>query len=102
MKFTSATSHVTQSEVTSSAGIEEIRERRRRERKGQKQSRLETARKAKAILPPSSKTSLPPTFSIPVAKLIPSIASEDTEIRRLMEELFDPHFPILPSMDDFD
>ena len=102
MEFTSATSHVTQSEVASSADIEEIRERRRRERKEQKQLRLETARKAKAILPPSPKTSSPPTFSIPVAKRIPSIASDDTEIRRLMEEPFEPHFPILPTMDDFD
>ena len=53
MEFTSATSYVTQSEVASSADIEEIRERRRRERKQQKQLWLETARKAKAILPPS-------------------------------------------------
>ena len=102
MEFTSATSHVTQSEVASSADIEEIRERRRRERKEQKQLRLETARKAKAILPLSPKTSSPPTFSIPIAKPIPSIASDDTEIRRLMKEPLEPHFPILPTMDDFD
>ena len=102
MEFTSATSHVTQSEVASSADIEEIRERRRRERKEQKQLRLETARKAKAILPPSLKTSSPPAFSIPIAKPIPSIASDDTEIRRLMEESLEPHFPILPTMDYFD
>ena len=101
MEFTSATSHVTQSEVASSADIEEIRGRRRRERKEQKQLRLETARKAKAILPPSTKTSSPPTFSIPISKPIPSIASDDTEIRRLMEEPLEPHFPILPTMDDF-
>ena len=101
-EFTSATSYVTQSEVASSADIEEIRERRRRERKEQKQLRLETARKAKAILPASPKTSSPPAFSMPIAKPIPSIASDDTEIRRLMEEPLKPHFPILPTMDDFD
>ena len=102
MQFTSATSHVSQSEVASSADIEEIRERRRRERKEQKQLRLESARKAKAILPPSPKTSTPPAFSIPIAKPIPSSASDDTEIRRLMEEPLEPHFPILPTMDEFD
>ena len=92
---------VTQSEVASSADIEEIRERRRRERKEQKQLRLETTRKAKAILPPSPKTSSPPTFSVPISKPIPSIASDDTEIRRLMEEPLEPHLPILPTIDDF-
>ena len=102
MEFTSATCHVTQSAVASSADIEEIRERRRRKRKEQKQLRLETARKVKAILPPSPKTLSPPTFSIPIAKQIPSIASDDTEIRHLMEEPLEPHFPILPTMDDFD
>ena len=102
MQFTSATSHVTQSEVASFADIEEIRQRRRRERKKQKQLRLESARKAKAILPPSAKTSTPPAFSIPIAKPIPSSASDDTEIRRLMEEPLEPHFPILPTMDEFD
>ena len=102
MEFTSATCHVTQLEVVSSADIEEISERRRRERKEQKQLRLETARKAKAILPPSPKPSSPPAFCIPIAKPIPSIASDDTEIRRLMEEPLEPHFPILPTMDDFD
>ena len=64
--------------------------------------RLETARKAKAILPSSPKTSSPPAFSIPILKPIPSIASDDTEIRRLMEETLEPHFPILPMIDDFD
>ena len=82
--------------------MEEIRERRRRERKEQKQLRLETARKAKAILPPSPKTSSTPAFSIPIAKPIPSISSDDTQIRRLMEEPLEPHFPILPTMEDFD
>ena len=98
MEFTSATSYVTQSEVASSADIEEIRERRRRERKEQKQLWLETPGKTKAILPPSPQTSSPPAFSKP----IPSIASDDSEIRRLMEEPLEPHFPILPTMDDFD
>ena len=102
MEFTSATSHVTQSEVASSADIEEIRERRRRERKQKKQQQLEAARTVKAILPPSPKTSSPPTFSVPISKPIPSIASDDTEIRHLMEEPLEPHFPILPTMDDFD
>ena len=102
MGFISAISHITHSEVASSADIEEIRERRRRERKEQKQLRLETARKARAILPPSPKTSSLPAFFIPIAKPIPSIASDDTEIRRLMEEPLEPHFPILPTMDDFD
>ena len=37
MEFTSATSHVTQSDVASFANIEEITERRRRERKQRKQ-----------------------------------------------------------------
>ena len=101
MEFTSATSHVTQSEVASSADIEEIRERRRRGRKEQNQLRLETPRMAKAIFPPSPKTSSPPTFSIPIAKPIPSIASDDTEIRHLMKEPLEPYFPILPTMDDF-
>ena len=54
------------------------------------------------MLPPSPKTLSPPTFSVPISKPIPSIASDDTEIRRLMEEPLEPHFPILPSMDDFD
>ena len=101
MEFTSATSHVTQSEVASSADIEEIRERRQRDRKQKKQQQLEAARTVKAILPPSPKTSSPPTFSVPISKPIPSIASDDTEIRRLMEEPLEPHFPILPTMDDF-
>ena len=102
MEFKSVTSQVTQSEVACSADIDEIRERRRRERKEQKQLRLETARKAKASLPPSLKTLSPPVFSIPIAISIPSIVSDDTEIRRLMEEPLEPHFPILPTMDDFD
>ena len=101
MEFTSATSHVTQSEVASSVEIEEIRERGRRERKERKQLQLETARKAKANLPPSPKTSSLPAFSIPIAKPVPSIASDDTEIRALTEEPLEPHFPILPTMDDF-
>ena len=48
MEFTSATSHVTQSDVASSADIEEIKERRRRERKQKKQQQLEAARTVKA------------------------------------------------------
>ena len=63
---------------------------------------FETARKAKAILPPSPKTPSPPAFSIPIAKPIPSIASDDTKIRHLMEEPLEPHFPILPTINDFD
>ena len=102
MEFTSATCHVTQSEVASSADIEEIRQRRTKERKEQKQLGLETARKPKAILTPSPRTSSPPAFSIPIAKPIPSIASDDTEIRHLMEEPLEPHFPILHTIDDFD
>ena len=100
MEFTSATSHVTQSDVASSPDIEEIKERRSRERKQRKQQQLEAARTVKAILPPSPKASSPPTFSVPISKQIPSIASDDTEIRRLMEEPLEPHFPILPTMDD--
>ena len=102
MKFTSATSHVTQSEVASSADIEEIKHRRRRERVEQRmQRKLESARTVKAILPPSPKTSSPPTFSIPVDPPVASIASEDTEIRRFLEEPLEPDFPILPTMTDF-
>ena len=102
MEFTSATSHVTQSEVASSADIEEIKQRRRRERVEQrKQRKLESARTVKAILPPSPKTSSPPTFSIPIVPPLASITSEDTEIRRFLEEPLEPDFPILPTMTDF-
>ena len=62
---------------------------------------MEAARTVKAILPPSPKTSSLPTFSVPISKPIPFIASDDTEIRRLMKEPLEPHFPILPMMDDF-
>ena len=55
MEFTLATSYVTQSEVASSADIEEIQQRRRRERKEKKQKQLESARTVKAILPPSQR-----------------------------------------------
>ena len=101
MEFTSATSHVTQSEVASSADIEEIKQRRRRERKEKKQKQLESARTVKAILPPSPKTSLPPRFSIPIVPPIASIVSDDTEIRRFLWEPLEPDFPILPTMTDF-
>ena len=102
MEFTSATSHVTQSEVTSSSDIEEINQRRRRERVEQrKQRKLESARAVKAILPPSPKTSSPPIFSIPIVPPVASIASDDTEIRGFLEEPLEPDFPILPTMTNF-
>ena len=102
MEFTSATSHVTQSVVASFADIEEIKQRRRRGRKKKKWLQLDPARKQKAILPPSPKTSSPPTFSIPISKPLPSVATDDTEIGALIEEPLEPHFPILPMMDNFD
>ena len=101
MEFASATSHVTHSEVASSADIEEIKQRRRRERKEKKQKQLESARTVKAILPPSPKTSSPPTFSIPIVPPVPSIATDNTEIQRFLKEPLEPEFPILPMMADF-
>ena len=101
MEFTSATSHVTQSEVSSSGDIQEIEQRRRRERKEKKQKQLESARTVKAIIPPSPKTSSLSTSSIPIVPPIASIRSDNTEIPRFLERPLEPELPILPTIADF-
>ena len=94
MEFTSAPSHVTHSEVASSADIEELQQRRRRERKEKRWLQLDTERKQKAILPPSSKTSSPPIFSRPIAPPLPSHASDESVIQTVLDEPIEPEFPI--------
>ena len=102
MEFTSATSQVTQSEIASFADIEEIQQRRRRERKENKWLQLDAARKQKAILPSSPKTSLQPIWSKPIAPPLLAWVSYESVIQQVLDEPIEPHFPTLPTMDDFD
>lgn len=85
IEFISATSHIAQSEVISSAYIEEIRERRKRQRTERKCLLLETAKKAKAILSPSPKTSSPPTFRIPILPPLPFNTSDYSLVPRILD-----------------
>ena len=102
MEFTLASPHVTLWEVASFADIEEIKQRIQRERKEKKWLQLDAARKQKAILPPFPQTSSLPIWSKPIAPPLPSYESDKSVSQRVLDEPMEPHFPILPMIDDFD